>query len=190
MPTPKLRPIRKAWAKGLASLPLMDGRRRRSDRRIEIEPLPIGRNTQFDLTPDQVSRLAHVLQDEQLARRVVKLQEEKHPYGTMPEMVFLDFLERRQISYKYQAALFGGYRQGGIVLDFLVRGNAIAIQGIYWHNIPGRKVKDMSDKMRTIGTYFDGELIEKFTFVWESRLIDPDRERTMELALVGQELGP
>lgn len=180
----KLRRIHKRNT--FASLPDMMGRRRR-----KIPPLPLlpaGDDLVTDVTDDFEQEVARALQDDRLAKRVVSLIQTKHPYGTVPEMIMLDFLEEKGERYKYQAQLFGGWRQGGIIPDFLVRGNALFIQGVYWHNIPERRQKDASDKLRVLGQYFDGELIERATFVWEDKLMGANRRAVMELALQGIEL--
>jgi hypothetical protein len=187
MPNPFQR-LRKMPA--LASLPYLDGKRRR-----RLEPLPLlpsGGMTQVDVTPDEEQELARVLKDEKLARRVVSLQQE-HPYGTVPEMLLLDFLQQKGERYKYQAQLFGGFRSGGLVPDFVVsRGGssrAILVNGSYWHNVPGKREKDASDKLRLLNSYYEGELITSAVIVWESRLMAPSRDVTMEAALAGVEMG-
>jgi hypothetical protein len=193
-PNTELKPrrIRKAWHKGLASLPLVDGRRRRYDG-YPLKDIPVGRNTGFDLNDDQLSELARVLRDLQLARRVLQIQRERHPYGTMPELVILEFLERKNVDFTYQAQLNGGYRAGGLVPDFVIdkngTGHVLAIQGIYWHNVPGKREKDQTDKLRLLTEYHNGKPITLVTFVWENRIMqgNPARERVLEDALTGIE---
>ena len=67
---------------------------------------------------------------------------------------------------------------------------AILINGDYWHNIPGKREKDASDKLRLLNSYYEGEVITSVIIVWESRLMGPGREQTMQNALAGIEDGP
>lgn len=189
LPEPKvfkrLRKV-KAWT----TLPGINGKR---DGGGALEPLPTGLRERFDLTDDRVDRLANVLGDEKLAKRVYSMQDNDYPYATVPELIMVDFLEKRGERYKFQAQLYGGYRQGGLIPDFVVSrgGNsrALLINGIYWHNIPGKRQKDAADKLRLLGQYIDGDLISDATIIWESRIVDdPERERNMQLALEGTEL--
>lgn len=193
MPTrPKLRRVRKVWHDGLRSLPGLDGRRKRKEA-YPIEDIPVGRNTVFDVTPDNEAELARVLGDAALARRLRALQRDKYPYGTMPELVIYDFLQRKQENFVYQMQLFGGYRAGGLVPDFAIKkaqGWLVwLIQGIYWHNIPGKREKDMADKLRLRGSYYHGEIIYEVVFLWENRIMttNPARETVMEDGLGGIE---
>lgn len=198
MPTlkpPQFKRIRKAWGKGLRSLPRLDGKRYRTDLPA-LNPLPVGENTQFDTTPDDINELAKALQNENLAKRIRKLQHTKYPYGTVPELLMLDYLSSQGERYKYQAELFGGFRNGGLVPDFVLQRaggwRALNIQGQYWHNVPGKAVKDASDKLRMLGASYEGQPILDVVFVWERRLMSPDssRERTLQNATLGIEEGP
>lgn len=118
------------------------------------------------------------------------------PYGTVPELLALDFLRSHREQYIYQAQLLGGFRPGGVVPDFLVMRNAaitaLLIQGNYWHNLPGMKQADEVDKYRLLGTTYEGRRIQRVVFVWETRLISgrEGRDSVMENALSGIELGP
>lgn len=174
--------------RGLAD---MTGSRRQ---RKELPQLPSGINEQFDTTNDLELKLAHALKDDRLAKRVVNLMENKYPYGTVPELIMLDYLQSKQERYKYQAELFGGWRGGGLIPDFVVSQGgaslALLINGTYWHNVPGKREKDAADKLRIMNSYFDGELITDVVIVWESRLMEPGRQLVMANALAGQELPP
>jgi hypothetical protein len=115
----------------------------------------------------------------------------KHPYGTVPELIMLDFLEQKGERYKYQAQLYGGWRSGGLIPDFVVsrggQARALLINGNYWHNVPGKREKDAADKLRILNSYFDGERISAVTIVWESRLMGSGRNAVMQDAIVGIE---
>jgi hypothetical protein len=192
MKQPKLRRVRKAWGDGLASLPLLDGKRKRKQETVDVIS-NIGYNTQSDVTPDDIQVLAKIFRDDGLAKRVRQLQKDRYPYGTVPEMVMLDFLERKGETFHYQAQVMGGWRGGGLVPDFVVsRGGtqtAILIQGIYWHNLPGKREKDIADKLRLLGSYYEGKTIDNVVFVWETQIMQPNpkREIVLEDAIVAHE---
>src|SRR6478609_8843001 len=118
---PKLRRLRSAWDKGYRSLPTMDGKRHRKETNLTIPKLDLGHKTQFDVTEDDAQELARVLKNEPLAKRVRKLQKTKYPYGTVPELLMLDYLDAHGEKYKYQAEIYGGFRSGGLVPDFVVQ---------------------------------------------------------------------
>ncbi len=103
----------------------------------------------------------------------------------------LDYLQSTGEKYTYQAELYGGFRPGGVVPDFVVsrsgNGLALLINGTYWHR-PNGPQNDAADKLRIVGQYFNGDLITQAVIVWESRLMASDRRATMQAALSGQEL--
>jgi hypothetical protein len=193
-PTPKLARIRKAWQDGLRSLPSLDGKRHRIG--DEIKPLPSGMNEQFDTTDDREVEIARVLRDDALAKRIVKLQSTIYPYGTVPELIMVDFLMKKGERYKFQAQLYGGWRSAGLVPDFVVSragtAHALLINGNYWHNLPGKRTKDASDKLRLLNSYYDGEVIKSATIVWESQIMQPNpaRDNVLGDAIAGIERGP
>jgi hypothetical protein len=188
--TLKNKPLKRINKKmNFATLPDMTGRRKRKTEPLPL--LPVGDDSHVDMTDDFYDELARALKNDQLAKKVTNLIKDKHPYGTVPEMIMLDFLEMKGERYKYQAQLFGGWRSGGLIPDFVVsrggQARSLNIQGDYWHTVPGKREKDASDKLRMIGTYFDGELITGVTFVWEHALMGASRMSVMEDALVGIE---
>ena len=97
--TPKLQRIRKAWQKGLRSLPLASGRRVRPQIN-QLDPIPIGENVAFDVTPDEEVELANALGNTQLARRVMALKK-KYPYATFIELIMVDYLDKVGEKYKF-----------------------------------------------------------------------------------------
>jgi hypothetical protein len=176
--------------KTFLSLPDITGRRKRKAPALPL--LPAGLNTFIDVVDDEEQELARALNDDRLARRIMRLKRGDYPYGTVPELIMLDFLMEKNERYKYQAQLFGGWRSGGLVPDFVVsRGGtarALLINGNYWHKVPGKQEKDASDKLRLTGSFYDGEVISDVTIVWESRLMSHERRATMEQALQGVEM--
>lgn len=188
--------LRSAFDDGYRSLPTLDGKRHRKETNLTIPLLDFGHRDQTDVTEDDVNALAKVIHNDSLAKRVRKLQHTKFPYGTVPELLMMDYLDSHDERYKYQAQLFGGFRSGGLVPDFVVQRaggwRALNIQGQYWHQVPGKMVKDAADKMRMIGAPYEGQTIVDVVFVWERRLMQPDtaREQVMQNALAGIEEGP
>lgn len=191
--TLSLKRLRGAWAKGFNSLPTLDGDRHRTDEK-PFQPLPLGAPETFDVTEDDVGHLARVLQDEALAKRIKHMQTDNYPYGTLPEMLMMDFLDTKHERYVYQAQIAGGHR-GGLVPDFALQKaggwRALLIQGQYWHNVPGKAVKDESDRLRLIGSIYNGQPIMDVVFVWERRLMqsNPGRDVVLQNALAGIEQG-
>lgn len=193
---PKPKRLRSAWDSGYKSLPTLDGKRHRKPTNLTIPILDFGHKLQTDVTEDDVNDLARVIHDDNLAKRIRKLQHSKYPYGTVPELLMLDYLDSQGERYKYQAQLFGGFRSGGLVPDFVVsRGGgwrAINIQGQYWHQVPGKMVKDAADKLRMIGAPYEGQTIVDVIFVWERRIMQPNpgRDQVLQNAVAGIEMGP
>lgn len=193
---PKPRRLRSAYDKGYRSLPDINGKRHRKETNTTVARLDFGHKSQFDVTPDDVNELASVIRDDNLARRIRKLQKDKYPYGTVPELLMLDYLDAHGERYKYQAQLLGGFRNGGLVPDFVVQRaggwRALNIQGQYWHQVPGKMVKDAADKLRMIGLPYEGQPIVDVVFVWERRLMQPavGRDQVMQNAVAGIEEGP
>lgn len=183
----ELKPLStKVRKKGLATLPDATGRRQRKS--LANWDYVSREGERFDLTSDHEDKLANALKDRSLARRIVKLQE-KHPYGTVPEMMAVDYLQRKQERYTYQAQLYGGWRAGGMVPDFVVHrpGGLLAmlINGNYWHPHPQ---KNEADKMRIRGAPTDGGRISNVVIVWESALMRM-KDEVLDAAMAGIELG-
>lgn len=136
-------------------------------------------------------RVARETGDRPLAKRLSNLRKE-FPYGTVPELITLDWLRGKNERYIYQAQLYGGWVAGGLVPDFVVlsRGRAMAwlVNGNYFHDRPGKREKDEADKLRLLGANINGVEIQKVVILWESRLLR-DSEATLEDALAGFERG-
>lgn len=188
---PKLRRIRKLWGKGLRSLPAIDGKRYRAAE--ELATIPTGLNTEFDVTDDDVNEIAKTLGDDNLAKRIRKMQREKYTNATVLELVLVDFLDREGEKYVYQAMLYGGNRPGGVIPDFLLvdSGTAVLANGQFWHNRPEVRASDETDKLKIKGSYFEGTLIRKVIEVWENQVMQPNpqRENALQGMLAGIEYG-
>ena len=152
---------------------------------ISREKLDLVQRDEFE------DRLARDTGDRKLAQRVSRLKK-RYPYGTAPELITLDWLEGRNERYIFQAQLYGGWVQGGLIPDFIVfqRGYTAAwlIHGNYYHNRPGRQGVDRAAIMRIQGSYFGGQKIDKALVIWESQLLR-NRKAVLEDAMAGFERG-
>lgn len=147
-----------------------------------------------DTTDDVVARLTNVLGDRNLAKKLVNLKK-KFPLATFPELVAMEFLDRRGIRYEFQKALLGGRAiRGGQIVDFaLDRGTHSIIweiQGTFWHTRPGRSQLDEAQKFGLLGLSVFGKPVKAVVALWESRLMTKYKRNTvLEAGLTGQELG-
>ena len=147
----------------------------------------------LNLISDKERELTRTLKgDRTLARRVLTLQE-KNPLGTVPELVAMDWLNTRHHKYFYQVQVLGGRRAGGLVPDFVIPQGAgttlaLLVHGTYWHEGFAKKERDKGSKIRLIGTNVFGFRIDQVVEVWDNRLYT-DRERTMNAAMAGVEIG-
>lgn len=143
---------------------------------------------------DELGRLTLVLGDRKLAQRILKLKE-KFPDGTFPELVAMEFLNRRNVKYEFQKWLLGGRAlRGGQVVDFaLDMGTHTLIwevQGNYWHTRPGKPQLDEAQKLALLGLSVYGKKVKGVVALWESRLMSKyKRKGVLEMGLSGIELG-
>jgi len=137
------------------------------------------------------------LGDEQLAKRVLKMKKDKYPNATMPELVAIDWLERRGKKWAFQVWAIGGRKtKGGQVLDLIVdMGMGISIweiQGNYWHNRPGKVQLDKAQRFALLGIEIWGKPVTAVLEIWESRIMTDKRStrnQVFEMAMSGIELG-
>ncbi len=135
-------------------------------------------------------RFTQTLDDEKLAKRLVKLQAQ-FPAATLPELVVYNWLEREHVAFEYQVELFGGRRlRGGLLPDFVIQhgANAIAIQvqGEYWHSKALKDDRDRAVNLRMLGQIVNGRRIEHVVEVWENDLYQKNlRNTVMNLAIGG-----
>ncbi len=156
----------------------------------EFAPLPSMDET-LDMRSEKEKQVTRTLGDEKLAKSVIHLQKE-YPNGTLPELVALNYLRKWNVPYWYQVAMFGGHRKGGLIPDFVVSnggtGEAIEIQGTYWHEGFAHEEADRTSNIRMLGQIVNGVKIEKVIEVWDTTLYkNPDE--VMRLALAGIEMG-
>lgn len=145
---------------------------------------------------DLEQRIAREVGSNRLARKLMELLD-RFPQATVPELIALEFLDRRGIDYEYQVPIFGGRQQkGGQILDMVVKfgvGRAYAwrIQGQVIHSLRGRPQLDAIQESALIGAQIGGTTIHDVLDIYDSRLEDEDRrQRVLEAALAGIELGP
>lgn len=177
--------------KGLKGLPGLGDK-------VKMPPLPKPPQPPrvVDLTDNEVARLTIAFGDERLAKRIIKLRE-KYPDASTLEVAMIEFFERKGIRFFFQQWLFGGRKvRYGQVIDFIIDRGAymlvIEAQGNYWHTRKGKPQVDAAQRLALLGSTFRGKEIKSVVNVWESRIVQPSRsvrERTMNAALVGMELG-
>ena len=177
-------------SKSMKGLPGIGGKRKQ-------EPLPsLGQQPQRvqGMVDDALARLTQELQDEQLAKKVLKLKE-KFPDGTIPELIVMEWLDRRGFEYRFQMWVLGGrVLKGGQVLDFAVdlgiRTLILEVQGRYWHTRPGKMEIDEGQKLALLGLEIFGKRVGAVVEVWDTRLLDKkQKDRVMNLAIAGVEVG-
>lgn len=146
-------------------------------------------------TPEQTDqrsaleiRFAQALDDEKLARKLVKLQA-KFPVATLPELVAYEWLQRRNIPFSFQVELFGGRRvRGGLLPDFVIEQGATAlawqIQGEYWHSVGLKDDADRTNNLRMLGQVVDGRRIEQVVELWENDIYQK-RPQVFNMGLAG-----
>ena len=115
-------------------------------------------------------------------------------YATLPEAIFNDYCEKQKLNFLYQAALYGGRNvRGGFVPDFLIDSGGIwtvvLVQGDYWHSTPEARVVDARYREVLVGKKFNGIRVGAIVELWESRILDCQRNVAMRLATEGVELG-
>lgn len=171
----------------------LDGKRRREPR--ELPPPTPAKEEAPQVRSEGEDDLAQALGDEQWARDIRRLQQ-RNPNSTVIEMLAMDWLDKNLAKYVYQARVNGGYRPGGNVPDFVVRTPdnewmALLVNGNYWHNVPGTQ-NDQTDKLRLVGSYYEGARIKNAVILWESRMMQgrSQLDALMNDALSGVEHPP
>lgn len=189
LPTLKLK-IEKP--KGTGRLPTLG-------RKVKLPPIPNMNDEverRINLVGDELTRLAGKLGgDEQLAKRILKLKAKmyKHYQGTIPELIIMDWLDRKGYKYEFQMWLLGGRAmRGGQVVDFAVDvGNRVILlePQTYWHTRPGAAQRDAGQRLALLGIEVWGKPT-KLVEAWERRLFDKNlREAVLMAAMNGVELG-
>ena len=110
-------------------------------------------------------------EDERFAKTILSLKE-KHPYGSFPELIALNWLTINNEDFVYQAEVNGGRQlRGGQVPDFVIqtggKGLVWRIQGQYWHSKLGASDVDIAGKVRMLGQYINGLRVDVVVDLWE-----------------------
>jgi len=95
-----------------------------------------------------------------------------------------DWLSKREIPFTTQEPMFGYAGElGSAVVDFVLgeRNIVLRIMGSYWHSGMEAKARDSLGKERLMNAGY--QVVD----LWEENLSDDKINRTMELALEGQE---
>jgi hypothetical protein len=156
----------------------------------------VGRREPFGSRDDKLQELTNRLEgDESLAKSLIKRQANDYPVASFPELLVMHELDKRRITYMYQASFLGGRtKRGGLIVDFIVIPVATlmawAIQGTYYHTRPGERLRGQIARAAIIGQYVNGQRIDIYVEIWEDRLYNETRRRkVIDAALRGQDLG-
>ena len=129
-----------------------------------------------------------------IAKQFLTLRENPDYDGiTLPEAVYMLWLEASQVEYVYQNQLYGGrLKFGGAVPDFLlVEENVmVLVQGEYWHNpanFPGKQARDELLITKMLGTIINGVLVSAVIQLWESDVLGCNREFHFRNSVAGVE---
>lgn len=163
----------------------------------EIKPVePIHTGGVVNLDSDELTALTRTLGSDskarRLARRVLRLKQQ-YPRGSTPELVAIDWMQRRGHWFVYQAPLLGGRAsKGGSVADLVTqsggKGIIIRVQGDYWHSLRAQAQRDAVAKVTLIGSSYGNLRISYVVDAWEGRIYkNPDFVFTQ--ALMGVEVG-
>lgn len=176
----------------LGKLKKIPGRRRRArsaeDAIGSIAKLKERRSSE----DERLSYIQRAVGSARLARQLYDLQEE-YPAATVPELLCIHWLKRRNIRFLYQLNVRGGrVRQGGIVPDLVVLRDPYAlvwmVNGNYWHNRPERRERDERSRVLLLGQRIEGREVIAVVTLWESKLLD-SADTVCQAALMGIEMG-
>lgn len=187
MTLPKLKKLGRG--KGIPKLPSLG----RKTKLPEMPDIDMAVHGAASVVGDEEQRLANTLDDPQLAKRVLKLKQ-KYPNATFPELVCIEWFERRRVKWEFQVWVMGGRSaKGGQVLDLIVDGGlyviVVEVQGGYWHTRPGQSRVDAAQRLALMGIEIWGKPV-KVVELWEERIMDKrHRENALRMALLGIEVG-
>ena len=148
-----------------------------------------------DEARDVAYRICGDFQDSlKIAKQYLSLRENPDYDGiTLPEAVYLLWLESGQVEYVYQNQLYGGrLKFGGAVPDFLlVEENVmVLVQGEYWHNpanFPGKRERDEILITKMLGTVINGNVVSAVIQLWETDVLGCNRDFHFRNSLAGVE---
>ena len=96
-----------------------------------------------------------------------------------------NWLSKREIPFTTQEPMFGiAGEAGSAVVDFIIgeRNLALRVMGSYWHSGAEAKARDSLGKERLINAGY--QVVD----LWEENLSKDKIERTLQLAMQGQEI--
>jgi hypothetical protein len=168
-------------------------------RKHKQQPLPkldSGPERIESLVDEELQKLSLQLGDERLAKRILKLRNKFYNVieGTIPELIIMDYLDRKNAKYEFQKWILGGRAlRGGQVVDFAIdagmRVVVVEPQGGYWHTRPGNVAKDLAQRIALMGITIWGKKVVVCE-VWERRLLDKHlRPQVLDAMMRGEELG-
>jgi len=144
--------------------------------------------------PDQLQYIIRLLRgDERLGRKIYAMQS-SFPDATTPELLAIEYLERKKITYLYQPYIFGGKAAGKGVPDFaLPQGpywNIWEINGDYWHSAKFETKEDQrATRRRLLHHRFNGLTVLYWSQIWETDIYNR-RDYAFDQAVQGIGLRP
>jgi len=124
------------------------------------------------------------------AKRVMNLKEQ-FPNGTTPELVTMDWLNRHEVRYQYQAQYGARTQRGSAAPDFVVssagRGYAWEINGVYWHTAHKTPSSDASRALQLMNKTIGGIVISGVVPLWEPDIYSRP-EQVFAMAMVGERI--
>lgn len=141
---------------------------------------------------ERLTYLERAVGDRQKAKKLLVLWDD-YPSATVPELVVIEWLIRRNIKFLYQLSMRGGrVRRGGIVPDLVVfqDPNCLVwqVNGNYWHSRPGAAEQDANASRLLLGQRIEGRDVIAVVALWESRIL-ADADSVCSAALIGIEQG-
>lgn len=128
--------------------------------------------------------------DVKVTKAVLNLKQ-TYPNGTTPELVTMDWLNRNQIRYIYQAQYGARTVRGSSSTDFVVVSNGMGIaweiNGVYWHTRFKTAQSDASRALLLLNKVISGVKIDKVVALWEPDIYKKPKQ-VFEMALMGEGL--
>lgn len=143
-----------------------------------------------DIQDDGFDALIRKLKDPVLAKRVYNLRDQ-FPDGTVPELVAMDWLNRSQVKYIYQAQYGIRGHRGLVMPDFVIdsngMGSAWQIQGEYWHTKRKTPEYDRRQRQQILNEDVNGITIKRYVELWESDIYNKNPD-VFVMAMAGIQL--
>ena len=129
----------------------------------------------------------------EIVQRFFQLRQSIYPAMTLPEGIYYYLCEKHEVEFIYQEDFLGGRKEiGGAVFDFVLPdyGVVVYINGLFWHEKPDVKERDLAAMMMVIGETVAGVKISSAVRVSDVRIQSIERNDIFRLSLSGVEVYP